>query len=259
MKKNLLITVLSLMIMMTLAAAGVVYAGIKGSKHDFSVGATAVPDHSQFAGVWGPADPDFGPGYVVAIDEICVFCHTPHGASSAGVLWNRLNTESMPSGITEYRLYSSSTLTTGPSDFSQLSPISRMCLSCHDGVTSIGAAVLINPPGKSLTADIELEAYVLSGVTPPGSIGMNSWWVGANIGDYRDGRTYIDLSNDHPISVPIPGKQGYQTPSNPNLRLFNGGKVECATCHNVHSNDIPPFLSMDNSTQSAMCFQCHSK
>ena len=70
--------------------------------------------------------------------EICVYCHTPHGANTqiALPLWNR----SIPA--TTYNTYNSSTIT---QPVSQPGPNSLSCLSCHDGTVSIDS--IINMPG----------------------------------------------------------------------------------------------------------------
>jgi len=77
--------------------------------------------------------------------EICVYCHTPHGANStaAAPLWNRTVTSR------EYTLYKQDTdLTNEPSGldltYTQPGPNSLTCLSCHDGATAIDS--IINMP-----------------------------------------------------------------------------------------------------------------
>ena len=65
----------SLALVLSVAVAGAAYAGsIVGSDHDM----TAIGKTRQHAG-------DFFNDY----QEICVYCHTPHGADPAAPLWNR--------------------------------------------------------------------------------------------------------------------------------------------------------------------------
>jgi len=246
------------------------------SKHNFSVsGATGV---GHFAGLWQVGSPaELGP----LIEEICVFCHTPHGASknaqTIGFLWNR--TSSPPSGYT-YLPYtaSSSTLITPDTVDRKPTGISMMCMSCHDGVTSIAVnagnsinfPTLLNPPNATgVNAQVSLDPF--QSTLPPGALGAigdifkgnptTGGW-GANIGNaVPGGGTQIDLSNDHPISFEWAlGKSGYNDTPNPLLRLFGGSKrrIECATCHTVHNPSIEPFLAMSNA-QSLMCRSCHLK
>lgn len=232
-------------------------AGIQNSKHDFSLGKTGTPFAGQFQ-VGAPGD--LGD----TIDEICVFCHTPHGASTdtdtTSFLWNRTN----PQGSHNYTMYSSSTFTTPIS--SKPTGVSMMCMSCHDGVTSIAVNTLLNAPGSG-NPQVSLDAF--ADIPEPGAIGsvfqgqIGFGW-GPNIGNAIPGSGgSINLSNDHPISFEwLAGKAGYYAPGSqdPLLRLFGaaGNRVECSTCHKVHDNSIPPFLAMPN-TNSDMCRSCHDK
>jgi len=235
-------------------------ASIARSKHDFSVSnatGTGTPFAGQFqvgpAGQWG-----------ATIDEICVFCHTPHGASQDSqtntLLWNRVS--SPPAGYS-YKPYTASSSTTVAPDTGDGRPtgISMMCMSCHDGVTSIAVGTLLNAPGAG-NPEVSLDPY--SSITLPGSISDGGGFgaFGANIGNATSGGGTIDLSNDHPISFEwIAGKPGYfNEPTRSELRLFGatGRRIECATCHSVHNPSIVPFLAMSNSN-SDMCRACHDK
>jgi len=236
-------------------------AGVKGSKHDFSSSNVAGP--TQFAGLYGPLDAG---GFIDPINEVCVFCHTPHGASTnnlykvdgnSTLLWNRV--ASPPANYT-YAVYTSPTLT-GITKGDPPTGLTLMCMSCHDGVTSIAANTLLNPPGKFTTDLIKVDTM---SIDDPGAIGNSgSGAAYANIGDvyppFSSGT--INMSNDHPVGFnwpsAIPGLLA--SPARPELRLFGVNKrMECSTCHNVHNNVIPPFLSMAN-TNSDMCLACHDK
>lgn len=253
---------------------------IVGSKHDFSMSNSTGPGH--FAGFWQVGnDSQLGP----IIEEICVFCHTPHHSANSPeaisdgtnkFLWNRVS--SPPAGSSHtYKPYtsSSSTLIT-PSN--KPTGISMMCMSCHDGVTSIAVNVnnninfptLLNPPNADgLSAQISIDPFQAGDMPFPGAIGnvftgnpTTGGW-GANIGNAQPNTAnQIDMSNDHPISFEWnTGKAGYfDTPQNSALRLFGstGRRIECATCHTVHNPSIEPFLAMSNS-QSLMCRACHIK
>jgi hypothetical protein len=78
--------------------------------------------------------------------EICVFCHTPHGAnlsaSPDAPLWNRLIPDD-----TSYEVYESPTF--DAQDFTGIhrpKGVSLACLSCHDG--SIAFDAMVNGPGS---------------------------------------------------------------------------------------------------------------
>lgn len=170
--------------------------------------------------------------------EICIFCHTPHGASqSIGPLWNRsaINTSG-------YTMYNSTTLdmtidgTPGG--------VSAACLSCHDGTVALDS--LVNFPG--------------SGSTNPG------WnWSGAGNKIANTSTAYMgkDLSNDHPISIvySTSADSAFNAISNNKvggLPLYTGNKVECGSCHNPHDNSNGTFLRVTNSG-SGLCLKCHIK
>ena len=115
----------SLLFAALLAAQPAVAQLITGSRHDLTA-ATGTGTGSKLTGT----------------TEICVFCHTPHGASTGaatgGLLWNRA-----APAVGGYTLYTSTTV---DSTFLQPGGNSNMCFSCHDGVTSIDNVV--NRPGS---------------------------------------------------------------------------------------------------------------
>jgi hypothetical protein len=85
--------------------------------------------------------------------EVCVYCHTPHGAGYAGLLntgfpplWNRMiNTDTAyqtydQAGSPSFEASSATTLN------GKVKGVSLACLSCHDGTIAFDA--LINLPGS---------------------------------------------------------------------------------------------------------------
>jgi len=160
--------------------------------------------------------------------QVCVYCHTPHSASTAAPLWNR----DLPVGA--YTMYGSPTLDMTIAASPQ--GTSLACLSCHDGTIAVDQ--LLNFPPNMTSNNTQIDA-------------------GVNFG--------TDLSNDHPISVTydttqdpnfiaaVAGQVG-------GLQLFGTGadQVECATCHLVHDPAISPFLRISN-TGSGLCLSCHIK
>jgi len=171
-------------------------------------------------------------------NEVCVYCHTPHGGPTAtnAPLWNR------GFGAGPYDMYNaawSSTIDMAVETSPQ--GVSLACLSCHDG--TIGLDVIINRPN----ADTSLAG---SGNTMP----ANSGQFFANLG--------ADLRNDHPISVT------YSTADDPAFVAPSGGaidvlplytgRVECGSCHNPHNTTNTPFLRKTN-VASGLCKTCHIK
>lgn len=178
--------------------------GIAGTKHDLSQKG------------WGT-------------NQICIFCHTPHGANAyvpGAPLWNHNVTWAT------FSVYASTTLNAVPG---QPTGTSKLCLSCHDG--TVGA--------DSFTNNSNLHFIT-------GSALMGT-----------------DLSNDHPISFTYDAAlatadKGLLTPESDKfvdathkLPLFSG-QMQCASCHQVHDDSNGKFLRMQN-TGSKLCLTCHLK
>lgn len=170
-----------------------------------------------------------GPGTVrsAAERDVCIFCHTPHGASSDGPLWNH----KMSSAT--YTPYQSSTLKAA---VDQPTGSSKLCLSCHDGTVALG---MVN----SRSAPIQMAS------------GASSMPAG-------DTLIGTDLSAHHPVSFKydqsLANTAGGLRPPNTlvqDVRLENG-QVQCTSCHDPHNNQFGKFLVMDN-TASAICQSCH--
>lgn len=147
-------------------------AGIASTKHNLGSTGTGV---NKFDGT----------------GEICVFCHTPHGAdTSASVpLWNRALVA--PASYTTYNSLGTSSLdgATAP-----VGSVSLACLSCHDGTQAMN--VMINAPGSG--------GYNAAGAPLAGT------WTGLNqtLGKISAGLiTNIgqDLTNDHPVGIQYGG------------------------------------------------------
>ncbi len=226
-----------LLSLLTVAAASALQAaqptsGIKGTMHDLSA-----------------------TGYktVTNVNQICVFCHTPHNAAAGTAqiipLWNHTTTTST---FTPYTLIDGTKL-----DYSALPGVSLACLSCHDGTVAVGS--LINVP------------YGFNPVTYGNAQGSGiNTTTGIMSGSHAVG---TDLSNDHPINVvydadmqPVAGLVTANIPlydANGKVNTVTGSRVQCASCHDVHNwggTGITgaPFLRVDN-TGSALCLTCHIK
>jgi len=128
-------------------------------------------------------------------DRICVFCHTPHGASSDsalvnGPLWNH----ELSSAI--YNNWGSGSLVNTPPYISNVGFVnmltdqpaqpdgtSRMCMSCHDGTISIGNIV----SGSAITMDTADACIDADGSLSTSCIPL----------------TFQDLTTKHVVSVPM--------------------------------------------------------
>lgn len=97
--------------------------------------------------------------------EICVFCHTPHGANSTATgqapLWNRLLPEDL-----SYEVYGSPSFDAQDvTGIHRPKGVSLACLSCHDG--SIAFDSLINGPGSGGFISANLGTGPGPGVSVP--------------------------------------------------------------------------------------------
>jgi hypothetical protein len=210
-----------------------------------------------------------GPGTVKAASEsqVCVFCHTPHGATSAdeggvGVrapLWNR----KIPAGST-YTVYTSSSLDAAAIQgaLDQPGGSSKLCLSCHDGTLAIGNVNVLNGQGSSTPGSV---AVGMTGTGPGGTMPPGA---GTTTGFTRN--LGVDLNNDHPISVtytlPLAVRDGELRQVDVNQRWRPGvgdvigvrapgyhpplpmeptgaggaGQIQCSTCHDPHLHETDP-------------------
>jgi predicted CXXCH cytochrome family protein len=222
-------------------------ASIVGSRHDLSWGAAKTGDH--------------GLGGLENYNEVCVYCHTPHGANpSGGPLWNKDFTTSAAS----YTVYSSATLN---STASAPGALSLLCLNCHDGAT--GVSTVRNAPNSGWTNTIGgVDPGIMDNAFSFGHCGLchdPGGFYGPSVPDFTKAFLGTDLSDDHPIGIafPDPGQDdGFNLPGDAvngwsDVPLFNG-KVECTTCHDVHDPQNVPFLTISN-TGSALCTRCHTK
>ena len=170
-----------------------------------------------------------GPGAVKAekVGELCVFCHTPHRATTDRALWNR---ELRP---VTYDLYKSSTL---EATLKQPTGASRLCLSCHDGTTALG----------NLRVPPRTGAITLGPLIGRASLGT-------------------DLSDDHPVSFVydtlLVVKQGQIADPKAlpkELPLDSTQQLQCTSCHDPHENRYRKFLRMDDRA-AALCTACHKQ
>ena len=200
---------------------GVASAQIAGTAHDFS------------AAGWN------GTG------EICVVCHTPHDSLTGGVadeapLWNH--------DITQQSFTMYSQTATDGTVAADLNAVSKLCLSCHDGVINVdsfGAA-------RGTGAGDGTGSMTMAAINPLRVVDN-------------------DLSNDHPVSITYTDGMDPEmhdptttlpaslvgTISIDNALLFNAS-VECASCHDVHGTANTYLLRVAN-TGSNLCLTCHNK
>ncbi|MDH5331684.1 MAG: cytochrome c3 family protein [Aquincola sp.] len=171
--------------------------------------------------------------------QICVPCHTPHRANTTvadAPLWNHALTAAT------FTLYGSPTLN---ATIGQPSGGSKLCFSCHDGTVAINSfggttGTTFIGTGDKVGPDLRSEhpigfTYDAALVTADGSLKATTTAV--TIGAGGQTRTGTIASN-----------------------LLFGGKMECASCHDVHNTftNGGKLLKVANAG-SALCITCHSK
>jgi len=242
---------------------------VRGTKHNFS----SVADGTATPSGKVPART------IKATTEtqVCVFCHTPHEATTGVVapLWNRtMSTQT-------YVPYQSSSL---DASVGQPGGSSKLCLSCHDGSMGVDKVNALNG-AKNVTITMgPAGAPLASPVKVPGA---NTTGFTRNLG--------TNLSNDHPISFTYDAtlatadgelrgpdtvvksrSAGGGTAAAPKMPL-DGGQVQCTTCHDPHLSDKAAqngnakFLRVNrfqlaqptggafDTTNDIICLACHNK
>lgn len=222
-KNNVFSIVLSALLISLFSIANVTAGSITGTAHDLSA--------QGYSG-----------------GQVCVVCHTPHNSDTSvtdAPLWNHALTAQT------FSMYSSGNL--DATQDTQPTGTSKLCLSCHDGVTAIDS---------------------FGGNTGSNFVG-GSKAIGA--GD--------NLTDDHPISITYNtalsvtdpglydpatravtiGENGDKTRSGTVAALLlSSGKVQCTSCHDVHNNFVgpgtndQPFLKVSKGS-SKLCLTCHNK
>jgi len=164
--------------------------------------------------------------------EVCVYCHTPHGANTTAdlPLWNRTTNGNT---YTTYDTLGTSTLT---SDVQQPGINSLACLTCHDG--TLGVDSIINMPGSGgynpAQQTSQNDAFLnqwnnATGADASVHIGLNgvneaagclachsadAGIVGTGATNFQPYAIGTDLTNDHPVGISMPAT-GTGTDFNP--------------------------------------------
>ena len=175
--------------------------------------------------------------------QICIFCHIPHGARSVAPLWGRpdsTETFNIRAGlqISDPAIVNT-TLYSTAADYPN--GATKLCLSCHDGVTAMG--ILANG-----------DEIDMSGGNALG----------------------IDLTTSHPVSfvydsvvrdyLELQSPGSYQ-PWPPTAYLDSEYRVQCTICHQPHQDTIGfgggtyPFWRVGSGSQAdynTVCNSCHT-
>ncbi|MBW6493589.1 MAG: cytochrome c3 family protein [Burkholderiaceae bacterium] len=235
--------------------AGLAQAAITNSAHDFTDGVKGLKGNS---GTPTAVDESWN-----ARGEICRVCHVPHDHARAsqrylnGLLWNH------GVSVASYTMYDtawSSTITGAQS--AQPDGTSKLCLACHDGTVAID------------TFDKYAGGAILFDGTATG------YAAGYKVPGFLDGDK-LDLRGTHPISIAFPAGQAgdgknFTDPATATwmdnatvASTLDNGKMQCSTCHDVHSSTggVATGSHLLRQAQtveqggvaSGLCLTCHVK
>ena len=229
-------------------------------------------------------------------EAICVFCHTPHGAdnSAAVPLWNRVLSD--PAIYTTYASLGTSSLDGGVAPVGSVSIACLSCHDGTQAMNVMinapgsgnynpgGAALPGTWTGPAATATpVGSLNYATASIVNIGTDLTNDHPVGIQYGG--GGATSADPDGPFTGSLADPdfvppykatingnpvwwvdttvGTTGIREKTDMQLytRTDLGATepfVECASCHNPHTDVNPTFLRIQN-TGSAVCLACHIK
>lgn len=239
-----------------------------GNKHNLSASNTGVRYQATNDLVGNPRG-----------QEICIFCHTPHNANIEGgaPLWNR------NFSTAAFQRYSSNTLQIRVDPTAKSSAgyealawqpdgSSKLCLSCHDGVSNLGDVLRGGPIAMTTTNN---AGDVISSDT------AISWASFKPADKMKIGHHPVSFTFDAAVRDNINAKRlassKVQLPDFlPQVKLPNH-KMQCTTCHDAHQNQsndndfypspndtrkIAPFWvygvnNNGSADQQAVCTACH--
>ena len=236
--------------------------------------------HDLTNGPNGAGAPPSVPGFVTDPQQrLCAYCHTPHHAILAGSaeangadflpLWSH-----QVSSV-NYTPYVSATFTPyGGQSMNADDPLtgpSRLCMSCHDGVTAVdnyygltNGHVMVNNPAAPFTGQPVIShdgnsnhpiGFAMTDVIPGG--GIND-----QVATNPDTNSILALNKDSKYVTGLP------TPTvTIASRLFGGAIMTCSSCHDVHNtlNKVSTqtgggnFLLLGTQKNSGICVSCHTQ
>jgi len=181
-------------------------------------------------------------GQIADYNEVCVYCHSPHGGFGPAPLWNRAT----PGGPYDMPQDVSTMIQDG-----QPTGNSVKCLSCHDGTMGLDEVVDVPLGFSGPTWGVAIEDCedCHKGGNPPAGLD----WEGV----FLD----TDLRKQHPFSLL------YDPAGNPSFNpiamveaaglVFFEGKIQCMTCHEPHTQMFRPFLRV-TASGGTICLVCHT-
>jgi predicted CXXCH cytochrome family protein len=173
--------------------------------------------------------------------EICTSCHPPHRTQTLPApLWNHeLSTQT-------YIMYGKTMPPAmKPAVSHQPDEMSKICISCHDGVIAPDA----------YGGNAASTAAYLFGKDAVGVVRSNNH----PISFIYDGALAASVNDLYDPSTKRSGLAGSSGSISSDMLFSN--RMECSTCHDVHNTKAVPGtkLLVKDTAGSALCLTCHNK
>lgn len=205
--------------------------------------------------------------------EVCVYCHTPHGANENidAPLWNRTIKSNT------YQTYNQLGTTSLTAEVNQPGIHSLTCLSCHDGTVAIDS--ILNMPGSgkynAASKTNHQEAFLDSWVSASGTtVSPNHLAIGtsspakptagcmschnSDLGmahDFTTKKIGTDLRDDHPIGIELPTARIGKDFIGPTVTKSNMAFYDTNTNGKADASEIRFYKT--GSTMRVECSSCH--
>jgi hypothetical protein len=203
--------------------------------------------------------------------RLCSYCHTPHHAIKVGdteangadflPLWSHAVS------ATTYTPYASATFTDKGGTSMAGDPLtgpSRLCMSCHDGLTAVDN-YYGNTPGHVMTPN----AGSFEGNPVISSNGNSNHPLGFAMTDVIPG--YAGATHEDSSILSLTATSKYKTGLTDSVnvvdRLYYGAVMTCSSCHDVHNTlnkvsyqtGAANFLLLGSQKNSGICLSCHTQ
>lgn len=227
MKKLIILGVLGLVILLIIKRQSLFGSGVIGSEN------TRKSAHYNLTGYILNSDDKTISGH-----KDCALCHIPKVSKSREnlnpALWN------LQLSSSSFTIYPETNFLVKPETNCKTDPdgISKLCLSCHDGITAKNILATVSGTDLSNHHPISVD-YKCCYNNGFGNLRATSWV-------YYTSYSGINGDSDTNLSKTVAD------------RLDVAGKVQCTSCHCLHGNSESYLLCVNN-IGSKLCLVCHNK
>ncbi len=210
-----------------------------------------------------------GAVYSTTETQICVFCHTPHAATSGVTpLWNRTLSVAAYTGYTSSSLDAAATGVQTPAYTGLPGGNSKLCLSCHDGTVAIGAVNVVNSVATGIAGMTgggpSVTTGTYTGASMPTGTNISSGTDAQKVTTGFTGVIGTNLTNDHPISMDfttaLATRDGELRAVDANQQ-FPAGTGATISPRKVGAVTYTPLLPLENTGTGSLgqvqCSACH--